>query len=45
MKEYTMDNVVLCSFSVNSFKGMMTEAEFKKYIKNILPNLVDYING
>jgi len=43
-KGYTKDNIVLCSFSVNSFKGMMNENEFKKYLNEILPHLIEYSN-
>jgi len=39
---YTKDNVVLASFSLNSFKGMMNEVEFKKFLKQIIPNLLNY---
>lgn len=41
---YTKDNVVLSSFAINSFKGMMNEKEFKVYLKNILPKLIQYCN-
>lgn len=41
---YTKDNVVLASFSLNSFKGMMSEYEFKKFLITIIPNLITYSN-
>ena len=39
---YTKDNIVLSSFAVNSFKGMMNEIEFKESLKKIIPNLINY---
>lgn len=39
---YTKDNVVLCSFNINSFKGMMNEVEFKQFLTSIIPNLIKY---
>lgn len=41
---YTKGNVVLSCFSLNSFKGMMTEREFKDFLKIILPELIKYSN-
>ena len=39
---YTKDNVVLCSFNVNSFKGGMSELEFKEYLNLVIPKLIEY---
>lgn len=41
---YTKDNIVLCSFSINSFKGGMSEKEFKEYLNLVIPKLIDYKN-
>ena len=41
---YVMGNVVLVSFSLNSFKGMMNEIEFKQFLTKIIPNLIEYNN-
>ncbi len=41
-KGYTKDNVVLASFAINSFKGMMNENEFKVFLKIIIPRLTEY---
>lgn len=41
---YIKTNVVLLSFSVNSFKGMMNENEFKEYLNLVLPKLIEYKN-
>lgn len=41
---YTKDNVVLCSFNINSFKGSMNENEFKEFLNQIIPNLIEYKN-
>lgn len=41
---YVKNNVVLSSFSINSFKGMMNEDEFKKYLNLIIPKLEKYKN-
>jgi len=41
-KGYVKENVVLSSFSINSFKGSMSENEFKTFLKSILPNLIEY---
>lgn len=41
-KGYIKDNIVLASFAVNSFKGMMTEDEFKKYLLFVIPRLISY---
>lgn len=43
-KGYIKDNVVLCLFSINSFKGMMNEVEFKEYLSIIIPKLIEYQN-
>jgi hypothetical protein len=43
-KGYTKENVVLCSFNINSFKGTMNEEEFKVYLDFILPKLIEYKN-
>jgi hypothetical protein len=40
---YIKDNVVLSAFNINSFKGMMTENEFKIFLNEIIPNLMEYI--
>lgn len=42
---YTKDNIVLCLFSINSFKGMMSQEEFKQYIISVAPKLLDYAKG
>lgn len=39
---YIKTNIVLASFAINSFKGMMTETEFKEYLTIILPKLNEY---
>lgn len=39
---YTKDNIVLCCFSVNSFKGGMNELEFKEYLNLVIPKLIEY---
>jgi hypothetical protein len=39
---YIDNNVKLCLFSLNSFKGMMNESEFKSFLKEILPKLKEY---
>jgi len=44
-KGYIMDNVVLSSFNVNSFKGMMNENEFKNYLTKYIPLLMGYVKG
>lgn len=44
LKGYTKDNVVLCCFAINSFKGMMNENEFKNFIKKINPQLLQWAN-
>lgn len=41
-KGYTKDNIVLCAFCVNSFKGSKNEEEFKNLLKNIVKNLETY---
>lgn len=41
-KGYTRDNVVLCAFGMNSFKGSMTEQEFKKILRQVIPSLSRY---
>jgi len=41
---YTQDNIVLAAFAINSFKGMMSEEEFKKYLILIIPKLTEYSN-
>ncbi len=43
-KGYTKDNTVLAAFAINSFKGMMSEKEFKKFLETILPKLNEYKN-
>jgi len=43
-KGYTKQNIVLCSFNVNSFKGMMNESEFKNYLDLVIPKLINYKN-
>jgi hypothetical protein len=40
---YTKDNVVLAAFAINSFKGMMDENEFKKFLIQIIPKFQEYI--
>jgi hypothetical protein len=42
---YIKSNVVLSSFAVNSFKGMMTENEFKIFLEKIIPKLIEYKNN
>jgi hypothetical protein len=42
---YTNKNVVLCSFSINSFKGMMNEKEFKEFLEIVIPKLINYKNN
>ena len=39
---YTKGNVVLSSFNMNSFKGMMNENEFKNFLKKVIPKLIEY---
>lgn len=39
---YVIGNVVLSSFSINSFKGMMNENEFKQFLTEIIPKLIEY---
>lgn len=41
-KGYTKDNVVLAMFCINSFKGMMSENEFKNFLDIVLPKLITY---
>lgn len=41
---YTKENVVLCSFNINSFKGIMNEEEFKNYLELVIPRLLEYKN-
>ena len=41
-KGYTKNNVVLSSFSLNSFKGMMSEIEFKQFLNEVIPKLIEY---
>lgn len=41
-KGYTKNNVVLCSFAINSLKGSMDEQEFKAYLNKTLPFLANY---
>lgn len=41
-KGYSKENIVLCSFNINSFKGMMTELEFKEYLNMVIPKLIEY---
>lgn len=43
-KGYTKENIVLCSFNINSFKGIMNESEFKEFLNLVLPNLIEYKN-
>lgn len=42
---YTKNNVVLCSFNVNSFKGIMNENEFKEFLNVVIPKLINYKNS
>lgn len=42
IKGYVKTNVVLAAFNVNSFKGMMNESEFKRYLDSVIPNLIKY---
>lgn len=42
---YIKSNVVLAAFAINSFKGMMTETEFKNYLTIIIPKLIEYKNN
>jgi len=44
-KGYTKENVVLCSYNINSFKGVMNEEEFKIYLEMIIPELIKYKNN
>lgn len=39
---YTKDNVVLCAYSINSFKGCMSEKQFKDFLKEVVPSLKRY---
>lgn len=39
---YVDNNVKLCLFSLNSFKGMMNENEFKEFLRIIIPKLKEY---
>lgn len=41
-KGYTKENIVLCAFAINSFKGGLNEQEFKELIKQIIPALEQY---
>lgn len=41
---YVKSNIVLASYNINSLKGMMTESEFKEYLKIIIPKLDEYKN-
>lgn len=41
-KGYTKDNVVFCTFNINSLKGTMNEQEFKDYLKLAIPLLQVY---
>jgi hypothetical protein len=41
-KGYTEDNIVLCSFGINSFKGMLNESEFKNILREYIPYLIEY---
>lgn len=43
-KGYTKDNVVLASFSINSFKGMINVSEYKDFLNIIIPKLIDFKN-
>jgi len=45
MLGYTKDNVVLASYTINSFKGIMNELEFKLYLDLIIPKLIEYKNN
>jgi hypothetical protein len=38
-KGYIKENIVLCCFCINSFKGDMNEKEFKTLLNTILPTL------
>jgi hypothetical protein len=39
---YVKDNVVLCAFAINSFKGSLSEEEFKSFLIEVLPTLTKY---
>ena len=41
-KGYTRDNIVLCAFCINSFKGSKNQEDFKHLLKATMKNLVDY---
>jgi hypothetical protein len=41
-KGYTKNNVVLCAFCINSFKGEKNEEEFKQMLKDILIRLQEF---
>jgi len=43
IKGYDIDNIVICSYSINSLKGTMNYQEFIKYLKIIIPNLQKFI--
>ena len=36
--------MVLASFAINSFKGMMDEIEFKTFLGVVIPKLIEYKN-
>jgi hypothetical protein len=42
---YTKDNIVLCAFAINSFKGNLTMEEFRKLIQDSLPGLLKFQSG
>ncbi len=44
-KGYTKDNIVLCAFCVNSFKGDKNEEEFKMLIKQVFKKLIVFAEG
>ena len=43
-KGYVKNNVVLCLFNVNSFKGGMSEIEFKEFLELAIPSLINFKN-